>query len=191
MLHEATPEILRNETILNRFVKIREEGKARSIGISTYTFAETLQGIESGIWDVIQLPFNLLDQQQRICFKLAGKAGIGIVARSVLFRGMLSGDSLNLHPALKEVQNHIEQYEKLLMKSWSTLPTLATKFVLSYQEISSVLIGIDKMEYLHNAIEAADGNYPQGKILSNFESMQFPNQEFLNIHQWVKNGWLI
>lgn len=39
------------------------------------------------------------------------------------------------------------------------LPTLTTKFALSFEQVSSVLFGIDQMEYLQKALTAADGIY--------------------------------
>lgn len=190
MLHQASIEVLQNTSVTDIFSNLKKEGKVRAIGASTYLPGETEQCIDMGIWDVVQVPFNLLDQKQRKYFKKAEDAGVGVVARSVLFRGMLSNKPVDFHPALKQVKTHIHKYEKLIKEGKMDLSTLAAKFVLSYDTISSVLIGIDKMEYLNKAIDMADSNYLNTDLLQKLEAMAYPDPDFLNFHEWYQKGWL-
>ncbi|MEO9004524.1 MAG: aldo/keto reductase, partial [Ginsengibacter sp.] len=141
MLHQADEEILDNEIISVTFSDIRDRGITRAIGASTYSVEETRKAIFSGIWDVVQLPFNLMDQRQQALFDFAAEKGTGIVVRSVLLKGLLSDRGKVLHPALKEVQDHIKDYDSLLDDNFSDLPSLAVKFALSFSQVSSVLIG--------------------------------------------------
>ena len=76
------------------------------MGVSTYSLQETEKTIKEGIWDVIQLPFNLMDQRQEALFSLASQGGIGILIRSVLLKGILSDRGRDLHAALKDVEDH-------------------------------------------------------------------------------------
>ncbi len=110
MLHQADVEILENEMIAEIFVKLKNEGIIRATGVSTYTLDESRKAIDSGVWDVIQLPFNLMDQSQEALFSLAAEKGIGIMVRSVLLKGILSEKGKNLHPALKDVEMHLKHY---------------------------------------------------------------------------------
>ena len=103
MLHQADHEILENENVSRIFSELKDSGMVRAIGASTYTTDETKQAIESRIWNVIQLPFNLMDQRQEDFFDLAAINGVGIVIRSVLLKGLLSDKGRGLHPALKDV----------------------------------------------------------------------------------------
>ncbi|HEX5026815.1 MAG TPA: aldo/keto reductase, partial [Agriterribacter sp.] len=152
MLHQADEEILDNEIIAAAFSSIKARGTARAIGASTYSVGETEKAIHAGIWDMVQLPFNLMDQRQQKLFNVAEQKGVGIVTRSVLLKGLLSDRGKMLHPALKEVQNHIKNYDGLLADEFADLPALALKFALSFTGVSSVLIGIDRMEYLNKSI---------------------------------------
>jgi len=190
MLHQANDKVLQNEVISDKFTNLRKNGKIRSIGISTYTFAETDLGIDQGIWDVIQLPFNLLNQQHSILFKKVQEANLGVMIRSVLFRGMLSGHTVALHPSLIEIENWVRKFEDMLRDEWTDLAALAIKFALSYDTVSSVLVGIDKMEYLHRAVKVANGQYLSAEFLKELETMAYPDPDFLNLHEWDKKGWL-
>jgi aryl-alcohol dehydrogenase-like predicted oxidoreductase len=190
MVHNADIELLRNYAVADIFLDIKKSDKARSIGVSTYLPEETKMALDNGTWDVVQLPFNLLDQRQKEFFNLASQKKVGIVVRSVLFKGFLSSQGRHLHPALKKVEDHIESYDELLTDDISDLPALATKFVLSFDNVSSVLIGIDRMEYLNESVQTANGNYLNDMELLQAEKLAYPDSKFLNLHQWDKKGWL-
>ena len=190
MLHQADLQILRNETISTIFLDLKKEGKFRATGVSTYTTEETKKAIETGAWDIIQLPFNLMDQRQETLFSLAEKERVGIVIRSVLMKGLLSDRGKGLHPALKEVERHIKCFDELLVDVSYNLATLATKFALSFPEVSSVLVGIDRPEYLHKSLQAANGIYLDNHKLARAKELSYPDPVFLNLPHWDKMNWL-
>lgn len=190
MLHQATVEILENDEILKVFSDLRSQGLFVASGVSSYTNEVSQKAIESGFWNMIQLPFNLMDQRQGELFKEAHKQGVGIVVRSVLLKGLLSDRGKNLHPALKDVENHIRKYQELLKETDYSLPTLATKFALSFPEVSAVLVGIDKQEYLDEAVKTVDGNYLSKEMLERAKQLAYPDPEFLNLPYWDKMNWL-
>jgi aryl-alcohol dehydrogenase-like predicted oxidoreductase len=190
MLHQADVEILSRDDIAETFLHLKKQGVIRATGVSTYKTEETKKAVDSGAWDVVQLPFNLMDQSQETQFSAAAQNGVGIVIRSVLFKGILSAKGRNLHPALKNVEAHLKLYGELLSESVPDLPTLATKFALSFKEVSSVLVGIDRMEYLQKALAAADGQYLDEKTLARARELRYPQPDFLDLPKWDRKGWL-
>ena len=190
MLHHSGDNILANQVIAEIFTELKASGMIRATGTSVYHLEETKMALDSGVWDVIQLPFNLLDQRQKEYFDLAKHKQVGMVVRSVLFKGLLSDRGKNLHPALKKVESHIDSYSQLFDETIHDLPTLATKFALSFQEVSSVLVGIDKMSYLKKTLQIADGKYFDKDKLKQSEKLAFPDPAFLNLPYWDKMGWL-
>lgn len=190
MLHQVDLEILRSEAISTIFLNLKKEGKFRAAGVSTYTTEETKKAIETGAWDVIQLPFNLMDQRQETLFSLAEKERVGIVIRSVLMKGLLSDRGKGLHPALEEVERHIKCFDELLVNASYDLAALATKFALSFPEVSSVLVGIDRPEYLHKSLQAANGIYLDNNKLARAKELPYPDPGFLNLPYWDKMNWL-
>jgi 1-deoxyxylulose-5-phosphate synthase len=190
MLHSANLKILRNDAVLNTFSKLKKDGVIRANGVSTYTIEETKIAIEQGVWDVIQLSFNLMDQRQAALFDIANKAGIGIVVRSVLLKGILTDKGRNLHPELQHVADHRNRFQELIDENCPTLSSLATKFALSFSHVSSVLVGIDRLDYLHNAVETANGNYFNTEKLMRARELAYPDPEFLDLPNWDRMGWL-
>lgn len=190
MLHQVSIPLLQNTDIQDIFLALKAKGIIRAIGVSTYTAEETRIAIESGIWDIIQLPFNLLDQHQKEMFSLARNKGVSIVVRSVLLKGLLSG-TYKAHAApLQVVEDHIRQYKRFLNEGIPDIPTLAIKFALSFEEIGSVLVGLDRPEYLSQAIRSCIGEGLKADTKKSLESLSYPEHDFLNLHQWNVNGWL-
>ena len=190
MSHDGTEEVIENETVIDFYQKLKKKGIIRATGVSVYTVEESIKAINSGVWDVIQLAFNLMDQRQLPAIELARQKGVGIVVRSVLFKGILTGKGDNLHAQLKPVQDHRQKYYSLLSDNAKTLSDLATKFVLSCNGVSSVLVGIDKPDYLSQALAVADGKYLNTELFEKAKSLAYPDPEFLNLPLWDRKGWL-
>ncbi|SHN14473.1 Predicted oxidoreductase [Cyclobacterium lianum] len=188
MLHQADLEILRHETVCRVFQDIQKAGKVRVIGASTYTVPESETAIRSGVWQVVQLPFNLLDQRQAVVFDLAAEKGVGLVVRSVLLRGMLTDRGRHLKAPLNKIESHIARYRDLAGNNHIDLPEYATRFVLAQAQVSAVLLGIDRLEYLDVAVEtAAKGLIPEALLRG---ARPFPDPEFIDIPHWDRMGWL-
>ncbi len=190
MVHYADGDVLEDDGVLRIFTELKDEGYVRAVGVSVYKPEETRIAVTSGVWDAIQLPFNLLDQSHGKHFEEALHQGVGIIVRSVLMRGMLTNRIQQLHPALYKVEKYIHSYRKLLDGKFNGLPQFATQFALSHDAVSSVLVGIDKHQYLEEALACATGQYFDEALLKQAKSMAYPQPEFLNLAEWDKNGWL-
>jgi len=190
LLHSVNSEILKSQDIAHIFSEYKRQGLIKACGVSTYGAIETQKAIESGNWDVIQVAYNLFDQQEAASFPMAAENGVGIMVRSVLFKGILTDRGRELNENLADVAAHREVYNELLSETGYTMSQLATKFVLSHKEVSSVLVGIDKMEYLDSAVAVADGDYLDEQALERARELGYPEPEELDLQLWDKMGWL-
>lgn len=190
MVHYADMEILDNDEVSQVFSDLLGNGAVRHIGVSVYKAEETARALHAGIWSAIQLPFNLMDQSHAAHFDEAHERGVGIIVRSVLMRGMLTEKRFQLHPELHDVQKHLEAYRRIALENFKTFPEYATKFALKHPQVSSVLVGIDKEEYLLASLRNATGTQFTTELLEQAQQLQFPDPAFLNLAEWDKKGWL-
>lgn len=190
MVHSASQELLHCEDVIRIFSDLKTSGAIRSTGASIYSVEEAKTAIDSGAWEVIQSAFNLMDQRQETLFTTAVQQGVGLVIRSVLMRGLLTEKGKNLHPALQPVENHIAKYQELVGEAAPDLSTLATRFALSFPAVSSILVGVDRLTYLYQSVEAANGDYLDSKSVSRAKELAYPDPTFLNLPHWDKMGWL-
>jgi aryl-alcohol dehydrogenase-like predicted oxidoreductase len=96
----------------------------------------------------------------------------------------------NLHPELKRIQDHRAKYDPILAETNLSLAELAMSFVLSQPEVSSVLVGIDRMEYLQAALARAETPYLSDEIQARLKTLAFPEPEWINLPKWERKGWL-
>lgn len=190
LLHRVSDEILGDPEIADALLATKRDGRVRAIGGSTYTTSETRLLIESGVWDVAQVAYNLMDQRHGPLLTEAQARGVGVMVRSVLFKGVLTDRGRGLHPALEPVERHRAAYGSLLGEEARTLSELATRFVLSEPAVSSVLVGIDRAEYLQQALDVANGRYLSPATMQRARDLAYPSPEFLDLSAWHQKGWL-
>ena len=189
-VHECTDATVCSGELLGVLMALRARGLTRAIGVSTYGSDLTRRAIEDGRWDIVQVALNLMDQRNAELLPLAAERGVGVLVRSALMKGVLTDKGAHLHPALKAVEDHRRRYGELLGPQIPSLPALASKFVLSFPEVSSVLIGIDRMQYLDDALEIVDGRYLDAAALAQARALAYPEPEFLDMPKWDRAGWL-
>ncbi len=156
LYHGGSPEQIRSGLLVEVVQKLKDEGKVRFAGISTRGEESPLAAIETGFFDVIQVGHSILDQRlvARI-LSLAEKRNIGVMNRSVLLKGALTGARRHLPDELAPLKANADRAEAIGRGFGVDLPTLAIRFALSNPAISIVLVGTNKLEHLKRARNAA------------------------------------
>ncbi len=161
-------ERVRDETLptLQRCVAT---GTVRSVGI-TEAFRvdlrhETLtRAIADGVWDVIMVGFNLLNQSAReTVLRPAIAADIGVLDMFAVRQALRDMDVLAQHlrdaaadgtlPDSVDVEAELERVSRLVAQSGGSLPDLAYRFVREEPGISSVLVGTGNPAHLRSNLE--------------------------------------
>lgn len=156
-IHSAKVELIRRGEITGILDRLRREGKTRFLGATVYTEEEALAVLDDPRIDVIQVAYNMLapSMGDRV-IPLAVERGVGVVARSVLHRGVLtpkgavgSADEQRLHTAA-------HQFDFLFDDDTRSLPHAAVRYVLSNAHISCALLGMDCIEQVEQNLSYAD-----------------------------------
>jgi aryl-alcohol dehydrogenase-like predicted oxidoreductase len=187
--HTADSEFLASRQIYDTFAEIKNRGFAKSIGVSTYGVVDTATAIHSGKWDVVQLSMNLMDQSCRPLLKKAKQTGVGVMVRSALMRGILSNSNFIYHDAIQNVKKHRLKFVSML-ESGEKLSDMAVRFLLAFDEISTVLVGNDKKEFLDDAVSVSAKGGVDARHRTILEELAYPDPGFLNFAVWDRNGWL-
>ncbi|MFQ5802785.1 MAG: aldo/keto reductase [Candidatus Methylomirabilales bacterium] len=145
--------------------QLKREGKIRFVGVSLIDHAPKtgLEAIRSGIFDTVQVIYNIFDQSPvNELFPLCQQADVGVIARVPLDEGGLTG---KLHPdmqldpdtfqghyfrggRLKETFTRAEHLKAFFRDGVETLPKLALKFCLSHPAVSTVIPGMRRPEHV-------------------------------------------
>lgn len=77
--------------LYNEMLRLRDKGSVRNIGYSTESYELVNQAIESGLYDVVQFPFNMLtDKKCHELVELCEKTETGCLASQPLCGGLVS-----------------------------------------------------------------------------------------------------
>lgn len=163
--------------VINR---LKDEGVVRNIGISIYTNQEFETVISDWNIDVIQFPFNLLDNYSRrgdLMVKAKEKGKI-LHSRSVFLQGLFFKKLDINNPVGLKLKSELNDIQELSQQWDLELGKMALSYVLSHDIIDKVLIGVDSLIQLKQNVSGS-------KYLMNEELKKRIN------HIRISNGDLI
>ncbi|MEE3373166.1 MAG: aldo/keto reductase [Planctomycetota bacterium] len=143
-VHSASADVLARGEVVEAFERLRVAGKARFLGATVYTEEEALAALRDPRIDVLQIAYSLLDPSMadRV-IPLAAERGVGIVARSVLHRGVLTPKGAAGSTDEQRLHTHALKYRYLFDEETRTLPQVAVRFALSEPRLCCALLGMD------------------------------------------------
>lgn len=170
-LHSARVAHLKDGECIEAMQQLKKEGKIRYWGLSLNTFdpePEAQMMIDNKWGDGFQLVFNLINQRAYKIMQGAANAGYGIIARMPLQFGLLTGKlraetkfSEGDHRRFRLTPEIINSVLKVLkQKAWPVADrenlsktALALSFIISCNEVSTVIPGIRTPEHVHQNTE--------------------------------------
>jgi aryl-alcohol dehydrogenase-like predicted oxidoreductase len=146
---------LNDSSIITRIIKLKSDNKINKIGASIYDNEQFKRVIKIEEIDIIQIPFNLLDNsQQRLdLIRLAKSKGKIIHTRSVFLQGLFFVN--DIPEKLIEIKPYLLRLKQLSNEYNTTLTEMALQYALSINEIDAVIIGVDNIEQLISNMEIA------------------------------------
>ena len=187
-VHNATSNTFSNTDLFEILLKEKNKGNLRFIGASVYEPKNALAAINSGMIDVLQIAYNVLDQ--RMDEKVLAKAkseGIGILSRSVFLKGVLTERVTHLPKNCEPLKKAAENVKmKMKLSSWQDLSNFALRYALSNPGIDSVLVGVSNNAELDSALNA----FNKGKLDNN--ELELAYQCRMNDNFWLNpSNWEI
>lgn len=130
-------------------LRARDEGLIKKAGISIDTDKLLEEVLASGA-DYVQLPFNILDKRftSKYFLKKANANGMKLFSRSVYLQGLLLMSEEKITGLLRNVIPGRRKLEAIAQERGISPAELYMRFVLSHDEIDSVLTGVDNVGQL-------------------------------------------
>lgn len=171
-------------------LEAREKGLTAKAGISIDT-DKLLDEILSSGADYVQLPFNILDKRLtgKDFLEKAKAKSMKLFSRSVYLQGLLLMSEEKIGGALKDVIPVRRKLENLAGEIGISPAELYMRFVLSHEEIDSVLTGVDNTEQLKENVELFAKGPLNKEILAEVDRIvpEFP-EEIVRPNKWPKKS---
>ena len=182
---ELEQRMIRDGEVMGELEKARKAGKVRYLGYSSYSEEAALAAIEDGRWDTLQIACNILDRRYlKRVIPEARKCGVGVIVRSALLKGALTEKIRFMPERLKPLSEHIDRLVEIQSATSYSLPELALRFVLSIPDVSTIIVGADRMNYLEEAVSTSDGLGLSGELLLKLDDMSLDDPFLLNPGNW-------
>lgn len=173
--------------------KLTQSGKVKYWGISIndYQPSNCLRTLDTGLIYTIQFMFNIFHQKPtEKLIPYAAQNNIGLIARVPFDEGGLigkwdkhhkfaDGDFRNHYFAgdrFTELISRTDKLKELLGEDAQSLHELALRYILSFNEVSSVIPGMRTVSHVESNVKISDGN-----------SLSHTTLERLKEHVWERN----
>ena len=160
--------------------KLKKDGWIRFFGLSINRWEpeNSLKALRTGLVDVVQVIYNILDQApEDELFPACKELNVGVIARVPFDEGSLGG-KMTLDTRFPRgdwragyfgrvnLPRTIERVEKLkkVLPAGMSLPEMALRFILSHPTVSTTIPGMRKAEHVRQNIAASDAG-PLDKAL--------------------------
>jgi spore coat polysaccharide biosynthesis protein SpsF (cytidylyltransferase family)/aryl-alcohol dehydrogenase-like predicted oxidoreductase len=141
-IHNATAAIISHGELPDALDDLRRRGDVISVGATVSTEEDALAVISAGVFHSVQVPYNLIGRwpEDRV-IPTAQRAGVSLVARSVLLRGVLGPAAQQLPEHFHSLRQAIATVREDLGVEWRDLAAAAVSFVASRPDIAVTLLG--------------------------------------------------
>lgn len=185
LLFHSYKDFLANKEILPAVKKLQEQGRIQHLGVSVYTNAEIEELLQEPAVEIIQLPFNLLDNDTRrgALLRRARAAGKIIHTRSAFLQGLFFKPLDQLSDTLKLLRPALERINDIAHEAQVSVATLALQYAISQPYIDGVLIGVDSLAQLQMNLQGLER--PIDPIaFEEVHKITLPDSKLLNPSLW-------
>lgn len=168
---------------------LKEAGMTKKIGASLSLMEELKYLIDSEIGiDIIQVPYNILDQRFKDHFLYLKERGIEIHARSVFLQGLFFERKNRIGRDLNEAMGYLDKVDRISKEYNIPQNALCLCFAMLNDSIDKVVIGVDSLKQLKDNIDSLDYLDDVRKIYGELESDSFrlDDEEIVCPVNWKK-----
>ncbi len=185
-LYHSFDDYKKYPKVRKELIEARNNGKIKHIGVSIYNNEDLRLAAEDKKIDLIQLPYNLLDNdKQRGNLIAIAKANNKIVhTRSAFLQGLFFKDTNTFPKKLSPLISELENIKQLTEHHNLDMATLALKYATTNHNIDNVLIGVDSPEQLATNIQAVAANELSSELIHKIDSIAVSDIALLNPSNW-------
>jgi aryl-alcohol dehydrogenase-like predicted oxidoreductase len=158
-LHNATANDCENGKLVETLEEIRSQGMTDWIGAST-TLPDLPKLLEWGVFDVMQIPYSLLQREHEDLIAKASDAGIGIIIRGGIAQGEVGEGRGTQETWDKFVRAGIDEF----LEEGESRSSFVLRYTLSNPKVDTVIVGTTRSEHLSENIKAVARGDLQGEV---------------------------
>jgi aryl-alcohol dehydrogenase-like predicted oxidoreductase len=151
-----------------------------------YTPARAVQALESDLFDMIQVPANILDRRfaDAGVFNLADGKGKQVYIRSVFLQGLLLMKPEDLLSNMELVKPTLYKIDKLCAQYKYTRQKIALLYIKGKYPQARIILGAETPTQLEQNVNIWKNNFTPILKFNEFESLSIVDERILNPIFW-------
>lgn len=176
---------LQKPVIYDELNELKNRGLIQKVGFSLYKPAELDFLLQHNIsFDIIQLPYNILDQRFSNYFQILKERGIEIYIRSVFLQGLILMNTDEINFRFSKVIDKIKKIHHIAKEFNITVTSLCLGFVFTNQYIDKAIIGVDGLSELKENIKDLLNIGLVNKIYPELLELKENNENIILPYNW-------
>ena len=188
MIHDFKDIKNNCEEIGKAFLKLKENGYIKKIGVSIYEPYQLEFLVKYFGFDLIQLPISIFDQRfiTNKSLQRLKRKNIEVYARSIFLQGLLFLEENTLSPKMYKFKDCISRLNEISLKYNFSKEEIALLFVKAITEIDKIVIGVEKIDQLQRnyKILRKSDSFNKIKTLINFEYFSIKDTNIIDPRRW-------
>ena len=167
LLHRSEQLVGNTGNALAQSLKsLKVTGVVQKIGVSIYAPSELDRIMDTRLIDIVQAPFNLIDQRLQTSgwLQRLHDSEVEVHARSAFLQGLLLMRPASIPEKFKRWLPLLSDYHHWLNTTQVSAASACVGFVQSFPQIVRVVVGVDDLQQLQQLIVASKtdfrGNWP-------------------------------
>jgi aryl-alcohol dehydrogenase-like predicted oxidoreductase/RimJ/RimL family protein N-acetyltransferase len=181
LLIHSSKNLERNtREILRKMKKLKSKGLVSKIGISITKFDDLLRIVNKYNFDVVQLPYNIIDRriESKKIINLLKKKNIKVQIRSIFLQGLLFKQYPKIIDTVYINSNYSSRIKKFLSKSKNNKLCYMLNFIYRNHFPFNYIFGIDSLNQLKDIAKIKINDN------LNFKYLKSNNQKLINPSLW-------
>lgn len=172
---------IQGDRLYTGLLRLKKNRLVKKIGVSIYETSELDAMCDRYDLDLVQAPFNLLDNRiiHSGWMKRLEQQGTELHVRSIFLQGLLLMSPSERPRKFERWKSLWEKYDSWLLDAGLSPLQACIRFALSFPGVSKAIVGVESLSQLREIIEASDGAAPT--IPSDIKSNDV---ELLNPASW-------
>lgn len=174
-----------NRAIIAVLNDLKNQGIIKHIGVSVYTNNQIEALLTDDNVTVVQMPFNLLDNESirgDLMNKMKAKGKV-IHTRSAFLQGLFFKEQLENNTVSQQLSSVLVAIKNIAIEENTSVSNLALSYCLNQKDIDQVLIGVDSVNQLIDNLKAVNYKMNHNAFLK-INALKVDNLDLLNPSLW-------
>lgn len=185
--HNWSSKAERNPYFLELWKLLSEDDRISNLGASTYGVDDAIAAVSSGLFDMVQIEWNILNQSvMNAIGELAQKNRVKIALRSVFLQGVLTPKGTNLPINLHSLREPRQRVLEVAARMGLSINALALRAALDHPLKPYVLVGPDRLIQFDEMVKHAQSSPLDENQLERVYALNETGNPAVDPRNWLK-----